>query len=115
MRGNGNRRSREVQDGWLKRAITPILGSPARRAQKSLLIITWDEAGVTAKTAEAGNRVATVVVGSQGSVRAGYVSRVRYDHYSTARTIEEALGVAPFTANDEYATPFDDAFTWRAR
>jgi hypothetical protein len=48
-------------------------------------------------------------------VRAGYVSTVRYDHYSTARTIEEALGVAPFTANDEYATPFDDAFTWRAR
>ena len=113
--GNGNRRSREVQDGWLKRTITPILGSPAWRTQKSLLIITWDEAGVTAKTAEAGNRVATVVVGSQGSVRAGYVSTVRYDHYSTARTIEEALGVAPFTANDEYATPFDDAFTWRAR
>ena len=113
--GNGDRHSREVQDGWLKRAVTPILSSPAWRTQKSLLIITWDEAGVTAKTAEAGNRVATVVVGSQGSVRAGYVNTVRYDHYSTARTIEEALGVAPFTANDEYATPFDDAFTWRAR
>jgi len=113
--GNGNLHSREVQDGWLKRTITPILSSPAWRTQKSLLIITWDEAGVTAKTAEAGNRVATVVVGSQGSVRAGYVNTVRYDHYSTARTIEEALGVAPFTANDEYATPFDDAFTWRAR
>jgi hypothetical protein len=53
--------------------------------------------------------------GTRGSVRAGYVSTVRYDHYSTARTIEEALGVAPFTANDEYATPFDGAFTWRAR
>ena len=70
---------------------------------------------MTARTAEAGNRVATVVVGSQGSVRAGYASTVRYDHYSTARTIEEALGVAPFTANDEYATPFNDAFTWRGR
>lgn len=67
--------------------------------------------GGGARTAEAGNRVAAVVVGSQGSVRAGYVSTVRYDHYSTARTIEEALGVAPFTANDEYATPFGDAFT----
>jgi len=109
--GNGDRHSREVQDGWLKRTITPILSSPAWRTQKSLLIITWDEAGVTARTAEAGNRVATVVVGSQGSVRAGYTSPVRYDHYSTARTIEEALGVAPFTANDEYATPFGDAFT----
>ena len=109
--GNGNLHSREVQDGWLKKTITPVLASPAWRTQKSLLIITWDEAGVTARTAEPGNRVATVVIGSQGSVRAGYVSPVRYDHYSTARTIEEALGVAPFTANDAYATPFNDAFT----
>ena len=109
--GNGDRHSREVQDGWLQRTITPILDSPAWRTQKSLLIITWDEAGVTRRTAEAGNRVATIVVGSQGTVRAGYVSPLRYDHYSTARTIEEALGLAPFTANDEYATPFNDVFT----
>ena len=109
--GQGNAHSREVQDGWLKRTVTPILSSPAWRTQKSLLIITWDEAGVTKRTAEPGNRVATVVVGSQGSVRAGYASPARYDHYSAARTIEEALGVAPFTANDEYATPFNDAFT----
>jgi hypothetical protein len=113
--GNGDRHSREVQDGWLKRTITPILGSPAWRTQKSLLIITWDEAGVTARTTEAGNRVATVVLGSRGTVRAGYASPARYDHYSAARTIEAALGVAPFTPNDAYATPFSDVFTWRPR
>ena len=55
------------------------------------------------------------MVGSQGTVRAGDASPVRYDHYSTARTIEEALGIAPFTANDAYATPFNDVFTWRHR
>jgi len=109
--GNGDLKSREVQDGWLKRTITPILGSPAWRTEKSLLIITWDEAGVTRKTAEADNRVATIVVGSQGTVRAGYVSWRRYDHYSTARTVEEALDLAPLTANDRYATPYDDVFT----
>jgi len=113
--GNGNLKSREVQDGWLRRTITPILDSPAWRTQKSLLIITWDEAGVTRKTAEAGNRVAAIVVGSRGTVRAGYVSQARYDHYSTARVIEEALGLAPFTANDRYATPFNDVFTRRGR
>jgi hypothetical protein len=37
----------------------------------------------------------------------------RYDHYSAARTIEQALGVAPFTANDAYATPFNDVVTRR--
>ncbi len=109
--GNGNLKSREVQDGWLKATITPILGSPAWRTQNSLLIITWDEAGVTRRTAEPGNQVAAIVVGSRGTVRAGYVSQARYDHYSTARTIEEALGLPPFTANDEYATPFSDVFT----
>ena len=109
--GQGDAHSREVQDRWLQRTVTPILSSPAWRTQKSLLIITWDEAGVTARTTEPGNRVATLVLGSRNSVRAGYLSAVRYDHYSAARTIEEALGVAPFTANDEYATPFNDVFT----
>jgi len=46
-------------------------------------------------------------------MRAGYVSGRRYDHYSTARTIEAALGLAPLTANDAYATPYNDVFTWR--
>ena len=111
--GNGSRHSREVQDGWLKRTIRPILASPAWRTQRSLLIITWDEAGVTARTTEPGNRVAALLAGSPGTVRAGYVSQVRYDQYSTARTIEAALGLASFTANDEYAVPVNDAF--RAR
>jgi hypothetical protein len=111
--GNGNTRSREVQDGWLRRTVTPILDSPAWRTQRSLLIITWDEASQTVKIAQAANGVATVLAGSPGTVRAGYVSRVRYDHYSTARTIEEALGLGPFTANDEYAVPVNDAFTRR--
>jgi hypothetical protein len=39
----------------------------------------------------------------------------RPDSFTVSWPIEEALGVAPLTANDEYATPFDDAFTWRAR
>ena len=109
--GNGDLKSREVQDGWLRKTVTPILDSPAWRTQKSLLIITWDEAGVTRRTAEADNRVATIVAGSPGTVRPGYVSWRRYDHYSTARTVEEALGLAPFTANDAYATPYNDVFT----
>ena len=50
------------------------------------------------------------MLGSQGLVKAGYSSMVRYDHYSSARTIEQALGLAPLTANDQYATPINDAF-----
>jgi hypothetical protein len=51
-----------------------------------------------------------------GQARAtGNLSQVRYDHYSTARTIEDALGPAPFTANDAYAAPYNDVFTRRGR
>ena len=42
---------------------------------------------------------------------AGYASQVRFDHYPTARTVEAAPGLAPVTANDAYATPYNDVFT----
>jgi hypothetical protein len=104
--GDGNAASRSVQDGWLQQTIAPIMASPAWTTQRSLLIVTWDE-----DTTEADNQVATVAVDSAGLVHAGQSSNTRYDHYSTARTIEDALGIAPITANDRYATPFNDAFT----
>jgi hypothetical protein len=103
--GNGTRASRRVQDGFLEESIAPILASPAWRTQRSLIIITWDEA-----RDQPGNKVAGVLLGSEGSVRAGYVSHVRYDHLSTAATIDAALGVPPLTSDIEYATPIDDAF-----
>ena len=104
--GNGSAASLQVQDGWLKQTVAPILASPAWTTQKSLLIVTWDE-----DEDEPGNHVATIVLGSQGTVPAGTVSNARYDHYSTGRTVEQALGIAPLTGNDTYATPLNEAFT----
>lgn len=103
--GNGSPHSLQVQDAWLKRTLAPVFASAAWRTQRSLLILTWDESS-SLKT----NHVATILVGSRGSVRRGFVSRVRYDHYSTGRTIEEALGLPALTANDRYARAIDDAF-----
>ena len=107
--GNGLPRSLRVQDRWLRRTLAPLFASPAWRDRRSLLILTWDESDTTLD-----NHIATVVVGSQGTVRAGYVSRIRYDHYSTARTIEAALGLPAMTSNDGYALPFNDAFCSKA-
>jgi hypothetical protein len=104
--GNGNATSLKTQDGWLQQTLAPIMTSPAWTTQKSLLILTWDES-----SGEAGNHVATIVLGSQGTVPAGTVSASRYDHYSTGRTIEAALGLSGITANDTYATPLNDAFS----
>lgn len=103
--GNGSPKSLRVQDAWLRRTLEPLFASPAWREQRSLLILTWDESNTIAN-----NHIATIVVGSRGTVRSGYVSRRRYDHYSTARTVEAALGLPSMTSNDAYAPAFDDAF-----
>lgn len=105
MPGNGSPRSLRVQDAWLRRTLAPLFQSAAWRRQRSLLILTWDESSTTVN-----NHIATILVGSRGTVRSGYVSRRRYDHYSAARTIEAALGLPGMTSNDAYAPAFDDAF-----
>ena len=103
--GNGTPTSLQVQDGWLKQTLQPIFTSPAWTQQRSLLVLTWDES-----ESSTGNHLATILVGSPGSVQAGMVSNVSYNHYSTGRTIENALGLTPLTANDHYALPINDAF-----
>ncbi len=103
--GNGSPASLRAQDAWLKRTLTPLFASAAWRTQRSLLILTWDESSSTTT-----NHVAAILTGSRGSVRRGFVSRTRYDHYSTGRTIENALGLPAFTANDAFARPINDAF-----
>ena len=108
MPGNGSPASLRVQNAWLARTLGPLFKSPAWRSQKSLLILTWDESDTTAH-----NHIATIVAGSRRTVKSGYISRVPYDHYSTARTIEAALGLPAMTSNDEYARPFNDVFVRR--
>ncbi len=104
--GDGSSASLQAQDGWLKGIMQPIMASPAWSAQRSLLILTWDESASSGT-----NHVAAIVLGSQGLVRPGFESNLSYNHYSSGRTIENALGLAPFTANDQYAQPLNDAFT----
>lgn len=107
--GQGNATSVGVQDGWLRQTIQPILNSPAWKNQRSLLILTWDESSPP-DPSNGSNHVATVLVGSQGAIRAAAVSSVPHTHYSVARTIESALGLTPLTANDQYGQPINDAF-----
>ncbi|MGW5476496.1 alkaline phosphatase family protein [Streptomyces sp. NPDC004008] len=103
--GNGSATSLKTQDGWLKQTLAPVLASPAWTQQRSLLLLTWDESD-----SEAYNHLATVAVGSQGTVPAGTSSPDHYDHYGIGRTVEAALGLPGLTANDTYATPLNAAF-----
>ncbi|BFV60689.1 hypothetical protein KCMC57_up57930 [Kitasatospora sp. CMC57] len=103
--GNGNATSLKVQDGWLQQTLAPVLASPAWTQQRSLLLLTWDESA-----SEGYNHVATIVLGSQGTVPAGTSSPLHYDHYGIGRTIESALALPGLTANDTYATTLNAAF-----
>jgi YVTN family beta-propeller protein len=94
-------------DNFLKAELGAIMRSPAWRTQRSLAIITFDEDGTDRQ--RPAQRVATIMIGSAG-VRKGYVSHVRYTHYSLLRTIEAALGLGTLTANDRYAQPVNDVF-----
>ncbi|MFR9797716.1 alkaline phosphatase family protein [Streptomyces sp. MS06] len=103
--GNGSAKSLRTQDGWLRQTLAPVMSSPAWTRQRSLILLTWDESA-----GEGYDHVATVAVGSQGTVPAGTTSPRHYDHYGIGRTIEDALGLPGLTANDTYATPLNDAF-----
>ncbi|MEZ0069726.1 hypothetical protein ABIA32_005773 [Streptacidiphilus sp. MAP12-20] len=100
-------------DTWLKNTLPTILNSPAWTTQRSLLLITWDEDGNNLPGGFGPgqtNQVATFALGSQGTVKAGSRFGSRYTHYSTARTIEQALGLASMTQNDAYAQPMNEIF-----
>ncbi|HKD97694.1 MAG TPA: alkaline phosphatase family protein [Micromonosporaceae bacterium] len=100
-------------DAWLGRVLPQIFNSPAWTDQRSLLIVSWDEGHTKAFGPEYPNHVAAYVLASQGMVKQGYVSPVRYTDYSLGRTIEEALNIPPLTSNDMYALPLGDV--WAAR
>jgi hypothetical protein len=104
--GNGSTTSVQTQDNWLKQTLQPIFASPAWTQQRSLLILTWDES-----SSSSANHVGAIVYGSQGTVGSGALSTTNYNHYSSGRTIERALGIGSLTTNDSYASTMNDAFT----
>ncbi|WP_157537745.1 alkaline phosphatase family protein [Kitasatospora azatica] len=102
-------------DTWLSQTLPTLFNSPAWTQQKSLLILTTDEDGAGSPGGWGPgqtNQVMTLAIGSRGTVKAGYQDANRYDHYSTARVIEGALGLtATMTNNDKWATPYNEVFT----
>jgi hypothetical protein len=98
-------------DRWLRSTLPMIFRSPAWTKQRSLLIVSWDEAHVKDFGPGYPNHIATYVLGSQGTVKDDYVSKLRYTDYSLASTIEYALGIGPMTGNDKYALPLTDVWT----
>jgi hypothetical protein len=76
---------------------------------KGFLVLTYDEGSSNAGCCGVahGGRIATVIAGT--TVRRGARVTAPVSHYSTLRTVEDALGLAPLR-NAAAATPLDAAF-----
>lgn len=108
-------------DAFLQENVNTILQSNVWNDPdvKSALIVTFDEDNnnITLGIGNEGNHVVTVVIPSPGAVSEGgmrggaFVATDRYNHFSTLRTIEEALNLDPLTNNDKYATPLNEFWT----
>jgi phosphatidylinositol-3-phosphatase len=86
-------------DRWLASEVPRIVGSPAYRAGRTVLFITWDEgeggsaSGCAANESDVGCHVATLIVSP--STPTGRRSGELFNHYSLLRTTEDLLGVPP--------------------
>ena len=107
-------------NAWLSTEVPKILNSPAFTTQRSLLLITFDENGISdipgccgaladvnqlvaggaptvSGVAALGGRIGILAIGSAGSgVQAGKVVHSPYDHWSYLRTVEDALGIGEY-------------------
>ena len=75
-------------DNWAKTYLPALISSSQFQAGRTAIIITWDEGNGSDFT------VPFIVVTPY--TKAGGVSSVAYDHYSTLKGIEQMLGVTPF-------------------
>lgn len=106
-------------DQFLQENVPTILNSEAWQTTKSVLIVTFDEDNnnITLGFGNEGNHVVTVVIPSplavsEGGMKGGaFVVSDNYNHYSTLRTIEDALGLPTMTNNDKYAQPLNGFWT----
>lgn len=99
-----------VGDTWLKNTLPTIFNSPAWTQQRSLLILTWDEGAVKSFGPKYPNRIPTILLGSQNTVKTGATSSQRTDQYGLLRTVDKALGLTPLTNNDAYAATVNDVW-----
>ena len=93
-------------DTWLSQNLPTIFNSPAWKDQRSLLIITWDEDAADGQADL--QKIPTLILGSQGTVKQGFSTSHRYTEYSILRAIEAGLNLPNMTDNDLFADPVND-------
>ncbi|HZQ84448.1 MAG TPA: alkaline phosphatase family protein [Acidimicrobiales bacterium] len=124
-------------NAWLSTEVPKILNSPAFTTQRGLLLITFDENGISdipgccgaladvnqlvaggpptvSGVAALGGRIGLLAIGSTGSgIQAGKVVHSPYDHWSYLRTVEDTLGISEYlnVAGLPITSPMADLLT----
>src|SRR5207244_13450517 len=85
-------------DTFLRSEVPKIMASEAWRKSKSILLITFDENGISdvqgcCAPPAFGGRIGLVAVESAHRITPGYVVHTTYNHWSYLRTVEDALGI----------------------
>jgi phosphatidylinositol-3-phosphatase len=87
-------------DAWLSRWVQAIVSSPAYRAERTVIFITWDEGeggssnDCALNTSDPGCHVATLVVSP--TTRRGTRSAQLFNHYALLKTTEQLLGIKQY-------------------
>lgn len=107
LRNDAHNTDVRYADRWFQKTFGPLL---PQLSKDELLIITFDEDGsydaATKNYKKSANRVFTAFYGA--GIRAGAVSKRRYDHYSVLKTVEKALGLKSLGARDKSAPLIND-------
>ncbi|WP_264005107.1 alkaline phosphatase family protein [Mycolicibacterium sphagni] len=106
-------------DQFIQQQMTTIFNSALWSSNQSTAVfLTFDEDynNISFGIGNEGNHVVMVVIPNQAAIDAGmrggaFTATDYYNHYSLQRTIEDSLGLAPLTDNDEYAQPMNEFWT----
>jgi len=104
-------------DAFLRSEVPKILGSPAWKTSRSLLVITFDENGFTdvagcCAPPAFGGRIGLLALDSAHQVEPGRVIHTTYNHWSYLRTVEDTLGIGEHlnVAGTPAVQPMTDLF-----
>ncbi|MGD0636693.1 MAG: alkaline phosphatase family protein [Nitrososphaerales archaeon] len=114
MEDDGHDTSITFADTWLNGFLAPLIRDPRIMADTVFFIVA-DETHLPHSTdntcpSQKGGQVFCVLVGRPEIVKAGYASKVAYNHYSVLATIEKIFRLGDLGRCDASAATMDDLF-----
>lgn len=102
MTNDGHDTSVTQAGSWSMSFLTPLLRNPKFNADRTLIILTFDEC----ENYLGDNRVYAALLGSAVEGKEGTTNNARYNHYSLIKTVEDNWNLGNLGENDVNAVAF---------